>query len=197
MQLFYLSIYGLFFSLGLFACNKPTEKVQTDTDTTAKESVLDKIPDLQPSPQDTSLLKKGEKQIFEALLGTWLSSHLYIKYHTPAGSKDSVSYFAAEPHNWAEVMKAQPQVTIFKKDGTVYTETKNLDGSIKQKATANWSVRGDTLFLIENDPLRTMRRYHVYVKDDIGEFRGLTDWDNDGFMDDEMVCALRNITAKK
>ncbi|TAF35219.1 MAG: hypothetical protein EAZ57_01360 [Cytophagales bacterium] len=182
------------FCLFTFACDRPSrteEKITSDQD-----SPKIKIPELKAVAQDTTQLKAKEKTLYQALLGTWLSSVLVVKIKTPAGTKDTVSYIYADPSNWAEVMKIQPIVTTFKNNGVVYTETKDLNGKIIGEGTANWSLRGDSLFLIENTPLRTMLRYRVYIKGAIGEFRGFVDWDKDGFQDDEIVCGLQNIAAK-
>ena len=115
----------------------------------------------------------------EYLLGEWYNESLRVDIDALDGTPDSI--FSVPAGQWEEILQIQPIRTTYKADGTyesVYTE---LDGTLLQKTSGQWALKGDSLFLTSQG-LTTS--YYFEGKDGKGLFEGFLDWDTDGKSDD-------------
>jgi hypothetical protein len=122
--------------------------------------------------------------LYTKMIGEWRSVSIEIKMHT-AFNSDSTRYLRANEDNWEQVTKVKPVQTYFKPDGTYYAEYHDLRDSIVYHPSGEWSVKEDSLIVRQLSPKPATLRYRVVIKDDLGEFRSILDFDGDGKADDE------------
>ncbi|WP_420385015.1 hypothetical protein [Roseivirga sp.] len=115
----------------------------------------------------------------EHLLGEWYNESVRVDIDALDGEVDSV--FSVPAGKWEEILQIQPILTTYKKDGTYESIYRELDGSLLQKSSGEWMMRGDSLFLTSQG---MTTGYHFEWQEGKGEFRGYLDWDSDGIADD-------------
>ncbi|MDX1627608.1 MAG: hypothetical protein R3345_02860 [Fulvivirga sp.] len=107
------------------------------------------------------------------LLGEWYNISLIIRmpdstFHVPVG-------------RWEEIMQMKPIRTVFKDDGTYYSEYRTLEDSVFMTRTGTWDLRNDSIAW-ESAGDTTM--FYYKVMPDTITFVGFLDWDQDGQEDD-------------
>ena len=115
----------------------------------------------------------------EKLLGEWYNESLRVDIDALDGQTDSVFFVPAG--SWEEILQIKPILTTYKSDGTYESVYTRLDGSLLQRASGQWSMRGDSLYLTSQG-LTT--GYHFEWQEGKGLFEGYLDWDTDGHPDD-------------
>ena len=115
----------------------------------------------------------------EKLLGEWYNESLRVDIDALDGQVDSV--FAVPAGSWEDILQIKPILTTYKADGTYESVYTRLDGSLLQKSSGQWAMRGDSLFLTSQG-LTT--GYHFEWQEGKGLFEGYLDWDTDGHPDD-------------
>ncbi|HEY9116413.1 MAG TPA: hypothetical protein VIN11_01230, partial [Roseivirga sp.] len=81
----------------------------------------------------------------EKLLGEWYNESLRVDIDALDGQTDSV--FLVPAGSWEQILQIKPILTTYKSDGTYESVYTRLDGSLLQKASGQWSMRGDSLYL--------------------------------------------------
>ncbi len=115
----------------------------------------------------------------EYLLGEWYNESLRVDIDALDGQIDSV--FLVPAGRWEEILQIKPILTTYKPDGTYESVYSRLDGSLLQKSSGEWVMRGDSLFLTS---LGETTGYHFEWQNGRGLFEGYLDWDTDGNSDD-------------
>jgi hypothetical protein len=118
------------------------------------------------------------------LLGEWRNLYTKVTMHTFKNT-DSTRVLEVDEANWERMMSSKPIRTFFKADGTYNSEHRNLNDSMVYNPAGRWSLTGDSLFMTDTFPQRGVSyRYKILLKDNIVEFWGVEDFDQDGTKDD-------------
>lgn len=132
-------------------------------------------------------------ELRKKMIGEWRSVSIEVRMHS-AYNSDSWRVMTADENNWEQMTKIKPVRTFFKADGTYYAEYHNLKDSIVYNPSGEWSVQNDSLIVHQLKPKIATLGYHVTMKDHVGEFRSILDFDGDGKADDEFFGVSRNVT---
>ncbi|HEX9653019.1 MAG TPA: hypothetical protein VGA99_04865 [bacterium] len=127
--------------------------------------------------------QQNEETLRHAMIGEWRNVSIHVTTNS-VNNSDSSAAFAADESNWEEKLRMKPIRTFYLEDGTYYSEYHNLSDSLFHKASGTWSVRSDTLILNQQQPDVETYKSKVVLKEDLGEFTILLDWDRDGTEDD-------------
>ncbi|MDZ4844868.1 MAG: hypothetical protein SH857_04885 [Chitinophagales bacterium] len=127
----------------------------------------------------------------EMIVGEWRNSYSKIILHTFKNS-DSTKVLEVRESEWETVMQSKPIRTFFKADGTYNSEHRNLEDSIVYNPAGKWRIAGDSLFITDTFPKNGISyTYKISIDNDIAEFKGGEDFDQDGFKDDEYYGSQR------
>ncbi|MTI22737.1 hypothetical protein E1176_17020 [Fulvivirga sp. RKSG066] len=85
---------------------------------------------------------------------------------------------------WEEVLGIKPIITTYSEDGTFISEYRTLEDSVFMTSAGSWSVKGDTLTMVERG---NANKYYFSIDEDTAIFRGYLDWNEDGAADDHYV----------
>jgi hypothetical protein len=127
------------------------------------------------------------------MVGEWRSVSIQIVMHT-AFNSDSTRRMTANEDNWELITKRRPVRTFFKADGTYYAEFYDLNDSIVYNPSGEWSIQKDSLIIRQLKPKPALLRYQVTMRDHVGEFRSVLDFDGDGKADDEFFGVSKNVS---
>ncbi|PBQ30262.1 hypothetical protein CNR22_00305 [Sphingobacteriaceae bacterium] len=137
------------------------------------------------------------KALEKKLIGEWNSTSLKITMNT-FSNRDSTRVFEVDESNWEKEMNIRPVKTVYFGDGTFMAEHRNLNDSIIFNPFGTWTILGDTIVLRDTFPQPgPVYKYKIVIKDNITEFFGVEDCDNDGTADDNYYGVQRKIIRKK
>ena len=123
------------------------------------------------------------------IVGEWENVSLEVVVNSHNNTDSSFSILVPKG-SWEEKLGIKPIQTHYDSNNTYQSVYRSLNDSIVQTTRGIWNVFGDTLMLIESD---ATYEYSVRLRDSLGEFRAILDWDGDGKIDD----TYKGIQVKK
>ena len=137
------------------------------------------------------------KALEKKMIGEWNSVSLKITMNT-FSNRDSTRTFEVTEDHWAKDMNILPVKTVYFGDGTYMAEHRNLNDSVIFNPFGVWKILGDTIVLRDTFPMAGPQyKYKVVIKDNLAEFFGKEDCDNDGTADDDYYGSQRRKIRKK
>ncbi len=115
------------------------------------------------------------------LIGTWVNSSIRVDVYSFQNSDTSFIVDISEDA-WDMKMTIRPIVTKILADGTYISEQRNFFDSLLNISRGSWMLDGDSLIM--EDSKKNVYKYQIFIDGDRAEFRGMTDYDNDGKKDD-------------
>ncbi|WP_421977003.1 hypothetical protein [Roseivirga seohaensis] len=125
-----------------------------------------------------SSCSNSKTDISELILGEWYNESMIV---TIDHGKPEESAFKVPIGSWEEVLGIKPILTTYTEDGNYTSVYTDLSGEVSMETSGTWEVKGDSLYLTEND---ITTAYKFVWMDGKGEFTGFLDWDSDGLPDD-------------
>lgn len=114
----------------------------------------------------------------ELIIGEWYNESMIVAIdHGKSGETE----FKVPIGSWEEILGIKPILTTFTIEGSYTSVYTDLSGEVSMETLGTWSVKGDSLYLTE-DNITTA--YKFTWMDGKAEFTGFLDWDNDGLPDD-------------
>jgi len=132
--------------------------------------------------------KETKSTLADDLVGEWRNVYLNVTMPT-VGNSDSTMTTVCDSANWEAMLHIKPIHTFFNKDGTYRSEYYTLNDSLFRKAAGTWHVSNDTLVMNESDGVTYKLR--TTLKNNLAEFDGMLDFDEDGKADDHYVGRQR------
>lgn len=114
----------------------------------------------------------------DLIMGEW--SNESMKVFIDHGNPDE-QVFEVPKGKWEEILLIQPILTSYTSDGEYSSVYKDLEGKVVNTSKGYWGVKGDSLYLTENE---NRTAYHFNWMQGRAEFKGYLDWDSDGVADD-------------
>lgn len=99
-------------------------------------------------------------------------------------NQDTLVVMMADTSNWESVLGIKPIRTFFLEDGTYHSDHYSLEDSLLFSAGGSWRMESDTLVMDEVTPAAASYRMKVVIENNLAEFSGLLDFDEDGHADD-------------
>ena len=124
--------------------------------------------------------------------GVWEIEELKITMNSYRNS-DSSRVPEATGKNWEEKMKVRNIQTYYNPDGTYHSVHKTLQDSIFYDPAGTWKIENDTITIQDTIPARITYRFKVKVDQDVVEYWGVQDFDQDGKPDDDYYSKQRRI----
>ncbi len=138
----------------------------------------------------------ARKDTLESKLpGRWINVSLHVTVNTYRNT-DSTLVMDFNEEDLQKRFPTKPAVTTLNEDGTYFTEYRSQSDSLLARPTGEWSVKGDTLTFRQLTPNEFLYLYHIRLVGDRMELRTMTDYDNDGKFDDEVVSVAKKMEAK-
>lgn len=136
------------------------------------------------------------KALEKKMIGEWNSTSLKITMNT-FSNRDSTRTFEVNESNWEANMNIHPVKTVYFADGSYMAEHRNLNDSVIFNPFGVWKILGDTIVLRDTFPTAGPEyKYKIVIKDNIAEFFGKEDCDNDGTPDDDYYGSQRRKIRK-
>lgn len=132
--------------------------------------------------------RETKSTLSDDLVGEWRNVYLHVTMPT-VGNSDSTMTTACDSSNWEAMLHIKPIHTFFNKDGTYRSEYYTLTDSLFRKSTGTWQISNDTLVMKESDGATYKLR--TTIKNNLAEFEGMLDFDEDGKADDHYVGRQR------
>ncbi len=104
---------------------------------------------------------------------------MMVELDAKSGRIDSI--FSVPAGEWEAILNIKPIETNYSREGTYSSDYISLEGEKLQTANGNWKLKGDTLYLTEDNKTTA---YHFRWIEGKAIFRAFLDWDNDGMTDD-------------
>jgi hypothetical protein len=114
----------------------------------------------------------------DLIMGEWTNESM--KVFINHGTADE-QVFDVPKGEWEEILRIQPILTTYTTEGIYSSVYKDLEGEVINTSNGFWDVKGDSLFLIENEITTS---YQFNWMEGRAEFKGYLDWDSDGVADD-------------
>jgi len=114
----------------------------------------------------------------ELIIGQWYNESMIvaIDHGQPAETE-----FKVPIGSWEEVLGIQPILTTYTPDGKYTSVYTDLEDVVAFETLGTWEMKGDSLYLTENNVTTT---YKFEWMDGKAAFTGFLDWDEDGLPDD-------------
>jgi hypothetical protein len=126
----------------------------------------------------------AQTTLAQQLTGEWRNHYLKIKLHN--AKSDRVIEMEADTSNWEAKLQIKPIRTHFIKDGTYYSEYRNLKDSIFRKVAGSWAItKGDTLVMTQTQPSPSVLKLYLKIDNQLATFSGMIDFDGEGITNDE------------
>ncbi len=129
------------------------------------------------------------------LVGRWVNVSLHVTVNTYRNT-DSTLVMDFTEEDLQTRFPTKPAVTTLNEDGTYFTEYRAQSDSLLARPTGEWSVKDDTLTFRQLTPNEFLYLYHIRLVGDRMELRTMTDYDNDGKFDDEVVSVAKKIEER-
>lgn len=131
------------------------------------------------------------KEMEKLMLGEWHSLDLKINMNS-FRNMDTVNIFEVKESEWERKMNIRPIRTVYYENGTYVSEHLNLRDSVIFRPAGKWNITGTTIIIQDTFPeLGPQYSYTLSFKNNIAEFTGVEDCDNDGNADDDYFGRLR------
>jgi len=125
---------------------------------------------------------KTVRDLRSQLIGEWRNVYVKVSMHT----KDKPAVITeADSSNWEKRLGIKPIRTHFLEDGTYYSEYRNLKDSVVRRPTGTWSLKGDSLSMIQLTPEKSVLKLHLTITNDHATFHGMIDFDGERINNDE------------
>ncbi|MES2108511.1 MAG: hypothetical protein V4577_07185 [Bacteroidota bacterium] len=129
-----------------------------------------------------ALTSASKPDLRSQLIGEWRNVYVKVNMHTK--SKPAV-VMEADSSNWEKRLGIKPIRTHFLKDGTYYSEYRNLKDSTVRRPAGTWSLKGDSLSMTQLTPDKSILKLHLSITHDQATFHGMIDFDGEGVDNDE------------
>lgn len=126
--------------------------------------------------------KQTDSDLARQLTGEWRNVYLKIIINHPGAQKQTVT---ADSTNWEQQLSIKPIRTHFKKDGTYFSEYRNLKDSVVRTVSGQWAVKNDSLTMNQLNPKQSTLKLHITIAGTKATFSGLIDFEGDGLKDDD------------
>lgn len=131
------------------------------------------------------------KEMEKLMLGEWYSHDLKINMNS-FKNKDTVRVFEVNESEWERKMNIRPIKTVYFENGTYISEHRNLRDSVIFRPAGKWNIAGTIISIQDTFPeLGPQYSYTLSLKNNMAEFLGLEDCDNDGTADDDYFGRLQ------
>jgi len=114
----------------------------------------------------------------ELIIGEWYNESMIV---TIDHGKPEETAFKVPIGSWEEILGIKPILTTYTSDGNYTSVYTDLSGEVSMETFGTWEVKGDSIYLTEND---ITTAYKFVWMDGKAEFTGFLDWDEDGLLDD-------------
>lgn len=143
-----------------------------------------------------SFTKNGLQQpeLKQQLIGEWRNIALRIKRNIH--DKVQPAIVEADSANWETKLGIKPIRTHFKTDGSYYSEYFNLKDSLIRLASGTWTIKNDSLTMIQLFPDKGIEKVHLTIRNNVATFTGIIDFDGNGKLDDDYFGMQRKFSAK-
>ncbi|HTJ51441.1 MAG TPA: DUF5004 domain-containing protein [Cyclobacteriaceae bacterium] len=131
--------------------------------------------------------KEENSTLRNDLIGEWRNIYLKVVMATVNNTPDLEKINEADSTNWEETLQIKPIRTFFKADSTYHSDYYNLKDSLVFSASGRWEVKDDTLVMNQTKPTSVTYRLKTKVHQNVAEFEGLLDFDEDGKTDDHYL----------
>lgn len=131
-----------------------------------------------------------EKQI----IGEWRNIALRIKRNINDNVRPAI--VEADSTNWETKLGIKPIRTHFKTDGSYYSEYFNRKDSLIRRASGTWSIKKDSLTMIQLLPDKGTEKVHLTIRNNVATFTGIIDFDGNGKLDDDYFGMQKKFSAK-
>ncbi|GAB2984245.1 hypothetical protein GCM10027049_22410 [Mucilaginibacter puniceus] len=144
----------------------------------------------------SSFTKNGLQQpgLKQQLIGEWRNIALRIKRNINDKVKPAV--VEADSTNWETKLGIKPIRTHFKNDGSYYSEYFNLKDSLIRRTSGTWSIKNDSLTMVQLLPDKSNTKLHVSINNNVATFTGIIDFDGNGKLDDDYFGKQKKFSAK-
>ena len=126
------------------------------------------------------------------LTGVWEIEELKITMNT-FNNSDSAEVIEANGKNWETKMKSRNIKTYYNSDGTYHSLHKDLNDNITYDPAGTWKIINDSLIIQDTFPKPVTYKFKLKVQEDLVEYWGLEDFDQDGKADDEYYSKQRRV----
>src|SRR5215216_5492135 len=89
----------------------------------------------------------------QQLAGEWQTVSFRVEM-PPASGSGTLKVLDVNPQNWEEKMKLQPIRTFFNSNRVYSSEHRNLKGEVIFNPKGIWSLKGDTLIMMDTKPTK-------------------------------------------
>ena len=101
-------------------------------------------------------------------------------------NSDTSKTLEVDEQSWEQRLNGRTISTFFRQDGTYNSIHRDLKDSIVYNPAGLWRVAGDSLFMTDTFPQRGLTyKYKFAIENNIAEFWGIEDFDQDGKEDDQ------------
>jgi len=128
--------------------------------------------------------------LYERLMGTWETTYIKVDIRSAENTPDSSYLFEIEEGQFERIFRVKPYRTYFAPDSTFRTIHRGIPGDIISEDKGLWNTFGDTLLLLQPD---ATLQFKVSIRDGMGHFTGLVDFDGDGAQDDAYYTIRRYV----
>ena len=136
-----------------------------------------------------------QESLRKQLIGEW--RNVYVKIRMNIYDKNAQPMIAeADSSNWETRLQMKPIRTYFKEDNTYYSEYRNLKDSVMRIASGTWSIKDDSLTMLQTKPEASTLKLQVSIKNKHATFSGIIDFAGDGKRDDDYYGIQKKYSAK-
>jgi hypothetical protein len=120
----------------------------------------------------------------KALIGSWQSRTMSVHVTSGNGTNHDFDVHVG-PEEWVTMLRHMPVNSVYREDGTFLSDYKRADGRPLQTLEGNWTIKGDTLYLIYTKPNFDKRILHFTHEGENATVNGYIDFDGDKAFDDQ------------
>jgi hypothetical protein len=124
-----------------------------------------------------------QNSLSKQLIGEW--RNVYVKINIITAKTGKTATMEADSSNWETRLGIKPIRTHFKGDDTYYSEYRSLKDSIIKMVSGTWSIKNDTLTMVQLKPNSSVLKLHISIQHDHATYHGMIDFDGSGKLDDE------------
>lgn len=129
--------------------------------------------------------RQQQNKLQQSLVGEWRNTYLKVIMPTYKNS-DTSKTLEVDEQSWEQRLNGRTISTFFRQDGTYNSIHRDLKDSIVYNPAGLWRVAGDSLFMTDTFPqLGLTYKYKFAIENNIAEFWGIEDFDQDGKEDDQ------------
>ena len=145
------------------------------------------------TPKSSTTENTQKIDLKESLPGVWESVSFEVTIYS-IHNEDSTVVFSVDEANWVKQLGTKPVRTSFYLDNKYQRVFRHINDLPPDTLKGIWNTFEDTLMLIEAN---ATYQYEVNIQPNgLATFRSMTDWDGDGYEDDEYLGVERKVSKR-